>query len=558
MSDDANAWRMWSSRIAMGTAVIDAPLQAPPSPKFVPPLSAHRRCLLLASAALLMVFAATALHASQDAVKRGAVWYEDFGAKGDGKTDDLAAIAQAHRFANERKLPVKAKDESTYLIGGGDTLVVIQTDTHFGKAKFIIDDTNVVDRSKNIFEVTSHLKPIKIETVTSLKQQQSKIAIKLPHPCMVLVINENVRHFLRRGVNKHAGVPQRDMFLVDENGNVDPNTAIAMDFDAITEFTAYPIDKETLKITGGHFTTIANQAPSKYDYFSRGIAVRRSNTLIDGLEHYVTGEGKQSAPYGAFLNIGHCANVTVRNGIFTAHKTYRTKIGNTRKKMGTYDLSFGRSLNVTLINCKQSNDINDDQYWGIMVSNGNKNLVFDGCELNRIDAHQGIVNLTIRNSKIGHAGLEVIGMGTLLLEGTTVRSNGFVNLREDYGSTWQGELIIRNCTFQCTGQKTSPVILSGRNNGQHAFGHASTMPERIIIEKLHIEDASPPATYEGPAVLGNFCPAYKDPSFAQKFPYVKTREVSIKDVTTTSGKPIRLSDNPVMFRDVTAKGFSGH
>jgi len=483
------------------------------------------------------------------------VRYEDFGAKGDGKTDDLAAIAAAHRFANERRLPVRAKDGATYLIGGGDQLVVIETDTDFGAAKFIIDDTQVIDRSKNVFEVRSRFEPMKVGNVSSLKQNQRKIDIKLPQACMVLVVNENVRFFLRRGVNKHGGVPQRDMFIIDADGNVDPETAIAMDFDAITEFTAYPIDKETLKITGGHFTTIANQAPSKYDYYSRGISVRRSNTLIDGLEHYVTGEGKQSAPYGSFLNIGHCANVTVRNSVFTARKTYRTKIGNTRKKMGTYDLSFGRSVNVTLMNCKQGNDINDGQFWGIMVSNGNKNLVFDGCELNRIDAHQGIVNLTIRNSKIGHAGLEVIGMGTLLLENTTVQSDGFINLRSDYGSTWQGDLMIRNCVFLPTEIKNGLALLTGKNNGQHDHGQPAYMPGRITIEKLRIEDVNPPADYEGIAVLGNFNPGYKDASFVEKVPYHKTREVVVKGVSTASGKPLRLSDNPVMFRDVAVRGF---
>jgi hypothetical protein len=492
--------------------------------------------------------------AEQDAVKRGVVHYEDFGAKGDGKTDDQAAIAMAHQFANQRGLPVKANDEATYLIGGGDTVVVIQTDTHFGKATFIIDDTAVTDRSKSVIEVISPLKPIALGKLRSLTKNQTRIDIKLPQSCLVVVLNENVRHYIRRGVNKHDGVPQRDLFLVDADGNVDPETAIVWDFDAITEATAFPIDKETLKITGGHFTTIANGAPSKYDYYSRGISVRRSNTVIDGLEHYVTGEGKQSAPYGGFLNIGHCANVTVRNAVFTAHKTYRVKLGNTKKKMGTYDLSLGRALNATLINCRQSNDINDGQYWGIMVSNGSKNLVFDGCQLNRIDAHQGVVQVTIRNSTIGHAGLEVIGMGTLLLENTTVRSDGFVNLREDYGSTWQGELVIRNCIFQFTGKEGSPVILSGKNNGQHDHGTPAHMPERITIDTLHIEDAGAP---DGPAVLGNFNPGYKDTSFVEKFPYAKTREVSVTGVTTASGKTLRLSDNPVMFRDVVAQGLGG-
>ncbi len=488
----------------------------------------------------------------------GVVRYEDFGAKGDGKTDDHPAIVRAHAYANEHGLPVTAKNEATYYIGGtSNSTAVIQTDTDFGTAKFIIDDTQVADRSKNIFEVGSTLKPIKLEKISSLKQNQKRIDIKLPQPCLVVVENENVRHYIRSGANQHSGVPQRDLFLVDANGNVDPETAIVWDFDAITEITAYPIPQVPLKITGGHFTTIANQAPSKYDYYGRAFRIGRSNTLVDGLEHYVTGEGNQGAPYSGFMNIGHCANVTIRNGIFTAHKTYRVKLGNFKKTMGTYDISAARALNVLFVNCRQSNDILDDKYWGIMVCNGSKNLVYDGCTLNRFDAHQGVANATIRNSTIGHAGVEVIGMGTLLVEKTTVQGDGFVSLRADYGSAWRGELIIRNCVFKPTRANFVPAVLTGKNNGQYDHGHPCHMPERITIDKLRIEDANPPADYEGPVVLGNFNPAYKDASYVEKFPYIKTREVILKDVTTASGKPLRLSDNSVMFRDVVVRTLKG-
>lgn len=511
---------------------------------------------LVASAALLVVFCpAPSICAAKST---GVVRYEDFGAVGDGKTEDHPAIIRAHAYANEHGLPVRAKDGATYYIGGtSNSTAVIETDTDFGLAKFILDDTQVDDRSKNVFEVRSTLKPIKLETVSSLKQNQERIDITLPQPCLVVVQNEKVKHFIRRGANRHSGVPQRDLFLADEVGNVDPNTAIVWDFAAITEFTAYPIDQATLKITGGHFTTIANREPSKYDYFGRGIRIGRSNTVIDGLEHHVTGEGNQGAPYGGFVNIGHCANVTVRNAVLTAHKTYRVKLGNFKKKMGTYDISVGRGLNVTFENCRQSNDINDGFFWGIMVSNGSKNLVFDGCTFNRFDAHQGVSNATIRNSTIGHAGLEAIGTGTLLLENTTVRSDGFVNLREDYGSTWRGDLIIRNCVFQPTEIKNGLALLTGKNNGQHDHGQPAYMPERITIDKLRIEDVNPPADYEGVAVLGNFNPGYKDASYVETVPYIKTREVSVKDVTTASGKPLRLSNNPVMFRDVAARGLDG-
>jgi hypothetical protein len=41
-----------------------------------------------------------------------------------------------------------------------------------------------------------------------------------------------------------------------------------------------------------------------------------------------------------------------------------------------------------------------------------------------------------------------------------------------------------------------------------------------------------------------------DNSYVEKFPYVKTKEVILRNVTTTSGKTIRLCDNPFIFKKV--------
>lgn len=76
------------------------------------------------------------------------------------------------------------------------------------------------------------------------------------------------------------------------------------------------------------------------------------------------------------------------------------------------------------------------------------------------------------------------------------------------------------------------------------------MPERITIENLHIEDSNHPEDYQGPAIFANINPDMTDDSFEEKFPYVITKEVMLKNVTTASGKPLRLSGNPLMFRDV--------
>ena len=482
----------------------------------------------------------------------GLVQYSDFGARGDGKTDDIDAIAAAHAFANQHSLLVKADVGATYYIGGKERTAVIQTDTDFGTAAFIIDDTEVQNRNASIFLVNSSLQPFEPEGISSLKRDQEKINLSQPGSCLITVTDDNVRRYIRFGLNQNNGSPQTDIFVVDKNGHVDMDAPIIWDFDEITEITALPLDKTTLNITGGRFTTIANKAESRYTYYSRNIAIRRSNVLVDGLEHRVTGEGDHGAPYSGFINLRDCAYVRVQNTILTGHKTYRT-IGSAGKpvSMGSYDISIGRALNISFVNCSQTNDINDRTYWGIMGSNYCKNLVYDNCIFSRFDAHMGVANATIRNSTMGHMGINAIGFGVLTVENTTIRGRSLINLRRDYGSTWQGEFIIRNCVFvPAGGRPTSASLISGSYSGQHDFGYTCYMPERITIEDLHIDDSNHPEDYQGPAIFANINPQMTDDSYKEKFPYVRTREVFIRNVTTASGKELRLSDNPFMFKDV--------
>ncbi|MCX6219298.1 hypothetical protein [Spirosoma sp.] len=482
----------------------------------------------------------------------GLVHYSDFGAKGNGKTDDIDAIAATHAFANLHGLLVKADPKATYYIGGRERTAFIRTDTDFGTAAFLIDDTEVQNRNASVFTVSSDLKPFKLETIKTLKRNQQKIEALLPASCLITVTNANVKQYIRFGLNQNNGSPQTDIFVVDKNGNVDMNAPIIWDFSQITDITALPIDEKPLTITGGRFTTIANKAESKYTYYNRNIAVRRSNVLVDGLQHDIKGEEDHGAPYGGFINIGECAYVTVKNTILTGHRTYST-IGAADKPvtMGTYDLSVNRALNVSFVNCSQTNDINDNTYWGILGSNFCKNLLYDQCTLSRFDAHQGVANATIRNSTLGHMGINAIGSGLLLVENSTIRGRSVVNLRPDYGSSWQGELVIRNCVFvPADGKPISAALISGSYSGQHDFGYTCYMPERITLENLRIDDSRHPETYQGPAIFANFNPQQTDASYQEKFPYVKTKEVILKNVTTASGKPLRISDNPFMFRDV--------
>ncbi|WP_343848701.1 hypothetical protein [Algoriphagus jejuensis] len=487
----------------------------------------------------------------------GLVRYSDFGAKGDGKKDDMEAITAAHAFANEHGLKVKADPARNYYIGGKERTAIIQTDTDFGTACFTIDDTDVENRNAPVFLVKSNQEPHKLEGITSLKRNQKKVDIKLPQPALITVTNSSVKHYIRFGPNQNSGAAQTDIFLVDKDGNVDANAPIIWDFDQITDARALPIDEKTLTITGGVFTTIANREDSKYNYYQRNLSIQRSNVVLDGLEHRITGEGDHGAPYSGFVNISNCTDVLVKNTILTGHKTYRT-IGSAGDpvSMGTYDLLVNRALNVSFINCSQTNDIDDPTYWGIMGSNYSKNLLFDSCTFSRFDAHMGVANATIRNSTLGHMGINAIGSGTFTVENSEIRGRSIVNLRSDYGSTWEGKLIIRDCTFVPSGGKpVSAALINGYNSGQHDFGYACYMPEKITIENLRIDDSNHPADYQGPAIFGNFNSENLSGSYQEQFPYLKTKQVTLKNVTTSSGKELRMSDNEFMFRKVRVEKF---
>ncbi|MBQ9430072.1 MAG: hypothetical protein IJU44_00825 [Kiritimatiellae bacterium] len=480
------------------------------------------------------------------------VTYEEFGAAGDGKTDDQSAIVAAHAAANQKRLPVKAGDGKTYYIGRGAKVAVIKTDVDFGTAKFVIDDRELDNIRAPIFHVEPSSRPFVIKGVDKLSRGQENLGVALPGLCLVEVQNSNVKQYIRYGRNQNKGFPKKEVFLADRTGAVSPQTPIIWEYEKVTGITARPIDGETLTLKGGIFTTIANHAESKYNYHGRGIRIERSNVRVHGLRHEVAEEGDHGAPYSGFISVSYCANVTVSNCTFTAHKTYST-IGSAGEpvSMGSYDLSANNSVNISYIGCRQTTDINDRRYWGLFGSNYCKNLLYDDCVFSRFDAHMGVANATVRNSTLGHMGINAIGFGTFLVENTTVRSGNFFNLRSDYGSTWDGEFIVRNCTFvPADGRSATGTLVNGSITDWHDFGYTCRMPRRIVFDGLKIDDSHHPEKYSGPNIFGQFSKKNVAPGYVEKYPYHLTEEVVLRNVKTASGKELTTSPNRYLFRNV--------
>ena len=137
------------------------------------------------------------------------VSYEDFGAVGDGVTDDMPAIVKAHEYANAEGLPVRAKDGATYYIGGKNLTAIIMTDVDFGTARFIIDDRQLENIKGHVF----HVKSRHANYVPEIKEVHAgQKHIDFPHEgrTYVRVYNENKRIFRRKGENANNGVDATD------------------------------------------------------------------------------------------------------------------------------------------------------------------------------------------------------------------------------------------------------------------------------------------------------------------------------------------------------------
>ena len=477
------------------------------------------------------------------------VTYEDFGAVGDGKTDDFDAIVKTHEYANENGLSVFANETSTYYIGGADKTAYIMTDTDFSTARFIINDTEVENRSAWIFCVLPSDGGINITDKLSLLDiDATNIGTTLENDSLVVLTDSNVKRYIRKGANQNSGSNQTDVILVDKNGNISQETPLIWDFNAVTSATAYPIDSETLRISGGRFTTVANNASSEYNYYARGIVVKRSNTVIDGIYHDITNEGKTGSPYSAFISLSVCANVTVKNSTFTGHKKYTTTgSAGTSVTMGTYDIGAATAVNAKFINCKQTNDITNNDFWGIAGTNYCKNLVFDGCAFSRFDAHQGVLNATVINSVMGHHGIKLIGSGTALIENTTVLSDSFIDLRADYGSTWNGKLIIRNCKFYPTG--VSSHIINAENSEDHDFGYTCYLPSEIEIDGFYVHRIG--INYLFTKVNSK----HNSDSYNAQYPVVAPQKITVNNFSNLFFGKLSVSKNKSIFKvEITEQG----
>ena len=434
------------------------------------------------------------------------VRYSDFGAVGDGVNNDFAAIKAAHDYANERRLSVEGEPGKTYRLGdnGGES-VIIKTDTLWAGCAFILDDSEIMPddkcRTVPLFKIVPDRERVNIEGVTSIKRDAKNIGIAPGEPMLIHVINEKRRRYIRYGLNQDAGDAQREIILVDKDGNVDPSTPVSWDYDEITKIYGIPTSEEPVTVCGGDFTRYANHAPNQYTYYHRGIDITRSNVTLRGLKSKMIKEGETRAPYTGFIVAHDANNVAIENCIFHAHNHFYRQDPGGKNLLGSYEINFTTVNNLYIKNCFQPNMYDPDgktiRFKGEMGSNYCRNLTFDGCHLSSFDSHKGSGNITIINSEIEH--INCIGSGHVHIENTVIHMDAMpqvMTLRGDYGCIWRGDAYFKNVTLVSANPNQEFTLMGGYGEwNNYDFGYETCMPHTVTVNNLRTTSGAPVYLY---------------------------------------------------------------
>ena len=449
------------------------------------------------------------------------VYYEDFDAKGDGKTDDFVAIYLAHQFANECGQTVMATPKKEYYINQtyvkldgemspSTKQITIKTNTIWTDARFIIDDRNIDGRDKlnggnamygkSIFSVESDYATTKINDLDTLaalgpigySYNTTKLDLGLGYPAMVVIYNNNHKVYRRSGssyVNETNGTgqsgAQHELLLLDAEGNIDESTPFMFDYSTLTQIVVYRTDMERITVTGGTITTRAcridasitdaNGKVSELGYYARGITVSRPYTTVEGVLHFVTDEftpeehaqqGLEGTHYRGFFYGQETTDVTFLNCQVQGRRYFGIA--------GTYDLGGNLVNNLNFEGCTQVNfwvdaegkpsdsssgelsmrwnDINGKNVrncWGVGGTNYCKNMNYINSQLSRFDAHCGLYNGSVIGCELTF--FAITGKGDFIVKdtkwysaGTGATDNSLIYMRGDYGSTWEGRVVLEN------------------------------------------------------------------------------------------------------------------
>ena len=407
------------------------------------------------------------------------VTYDMFNPKCDGISDDGIQIKACHDYANEHNIPV-INNKGKYYIK--DTRnIEIKTIVDWGLTEFVIDETT--NSNEPVFRIKSK------NNVVNMPYQDVVALERFLKPNVSYIDDTFISHYndsliVVEDINtvvctrEHDGGQNnnkqlKEFFYVSNKSLVGD---LHYDFQGlnanISSCKVYKCDSEYLTVEGGKFILSGNNT---FNYSGAVIKCERSRTIIKNIFSDIENE-TATHPRNGFINSENCYDVTLENIKTTPNKTINS---------GTYKLVANTCINIKFnnITCMDMGDAT----WGCIETSWVKDVFYTNCNINRIDTHWYISNLTVENCKIGSRGINICGFGQALFKNVTrYGGSAFITPRWDYGAVWDGDIVIRDCKFVITANESreSFFILLHSCNKDYDFNLQSVVADNIIIDNF--------------------------------------------------------------------------
>ena len=352
-----------------------------------------------------------------------------FGVAKDGITDYTENLRRMHNYANENGCRVDYHG-LTSCQAQADAHITLNTDVDFAGCNFKLLN-GIVETPKHVAVKTlfSVLDPSRASFPISLAGSELyEGAVQLTVPDTVL--SGYLRLASDKEIPRRTSAPEIPLyfeqgFMVSKGGLLNFPLGTSLVSNAVAA-TFYPASDKWLTIRGiaADETTFNNQCL---------LCVRRCNVIVD--TPYIDLLQNSAIPsVNCLLAFRNCGSVILRNMAMRSN----TEIGGS----GTYTINLDHVADVTFENCRSRGRTT----WGATGCNHVNGWRLIDCDLNRIDVHAGMHNLTVRGGSL-HGEPIQYGWGTGFIDVTNIavlKDQPLVRSRNDYSGEFDGDISIRD------------------------------------------------------------------------------------------------------------------
>ena len=446
----------------------------------------------------------------------------NFGVVGDGVVDDGPAIKSAHTWANANSKKLWYPPGEYYIRDAKE--IVIEHDVDASQATIIVD-TDIHTRS--YLYIIRSKQPYSYDISPDILSQLevNRGTTRIPElaghgDAIIRLENENKKVYIRYGANKNQGVSQFDKFVIDDQGYL--KNDVVWDFETITGGKVLPIDPKYINVVFGKW--VYNNNLEDDISVQRNIHIRRSRVKLSVGEE-ITRPVAPLAHFEGLIATTLAYDVEIYD---TTLEVKPARLNSAGVRTGTYGLQVADTISLTFRNVRSKAIPDTFDGWSIMGGNRLKDFRMIDCDMNNVDSHQGSHNISIKNSTIGSRGIHLTGTGRLHIEDVTIAgAQDVVSLRQDYGASWEGSIVIKNVTHKPK-SGSLPHVVSGDPVHVSDFGYDCYFGTDITIDGYTVYD-------ENITLPLRLIRIHDRPNAGKVNDYILPKTISVSNVRTHSG-----------------------